>query len=251
MHAKGFSLRHVEVIGSTNAQALDALRAGQDRLWIIADQQESGRGRHGRIWTSPPGNLYASLALDAPCDVQHLPQLGFVAGVALAEAVAQFKPDLAMLKWPNDLMIGPEKCAGILLEGGSSAGKQGVAIGIGVNIAAIPEGLGRPATALAKHIDGLTRDGLFSALAATMEDALALFDRGAGFAAIREKWLALAMPIGARITVSAPSGRREGAFLGLDGSGAMLLETGEGQETILAGDVFLVEEASLMSSQSQ
>jgi BirA family biotin operon repressor/biotin-[acetyl-CoA-carboxylase] ligase len=243
--ARGFALRHVPDIGSTNHEAKLALREGADRLWIVADSQNAGRGRHERGWASPPGNLYASIALAAPAPPAHLPLMGFVAGVALVEAILALAPDLGSrlaLKWPNDLLLDRAKVAGILLEGEIAPdGRAGVIIGMGVNVANHPHGLDRPVTALALAASWLTRDALFAALQKTFAETLAIFDSGRGFPLIRARWLALSLPMGQRLSVKLPDGAREGTFVGLDALGGLKLETSRGTETILAGDVFLIE----------
>lgn len=242
--ARGYALRHEPEIGSTNSAAKEALREGADRLWIVADEQKSGRGRHERGWVSPPGNLYASLALAAPCDPAKLPLIGFVAGVALVEAIAALSPDLATrvaLKWPNDALLDGAKLAGILLEGElDPAGRPGVVIGMGVNVAHAPQGLDQAATFLAQSAGWITRDSLFDALQRTFAEALSIFDEGRGFGLIRQRWLASSLPMGQRLRVKLPDGAREGTFSGLDAHGALRLETNSGPVTIVAGDVFVL-----------
>lgn len=244
--ARGFSLRHQMEIGSTNADAKLALREGSDRLWIVADQQFTGRGRYNRSWDSPPGNLYASLALAAPAPTAALAQLGFVAGIALVEAIQSLAPSLSpqlAIKWPNDLLLGGAKCAGILVEGEVGPDQRpGAVIGWGVNIVSHPTGLPRPVASLAAAASWITRDQLFSALQERVAEALNVFDEGRGFSAIRRQWLASALPLGQRLSVKLTREIVDGAFIGVDADGALLLETGEGLRTILAGDVFLVGE---------
>src|SRR5690348_640280 len=105
------ALRHIalETVGSTNAEALARARNGErGPLWITAKAQTQGRGRNGRTWMSPPGNLYATLLLSAPCAPALAPQLAFVAGLAVYDAGAECAPRLASklaLKWPNDLLL--------------------------------------------------------------------------------------------------------------------------------------------------
>lgn len=243
--ARGFALRHFPEIGSTNMQARTALREGADRLWIVADAQLAGRGRHERGWVSPPGNLYASLALAAPAPSSSLPLIGFVAGVALVEAIIALAPDIAprlALKWPNDLLLDGAKVAGILLEGEIAPdGQPGLVIGMGVNVLNHPEIPDRPATDLASAASWITRDALFASLQKTFAETLGIFDSGRGFALIRARWLALSLPMGQRLSVKLPDGAREGAFAGVDATGALRLETSLGPETILAGDVFLIK----------
>jgi BirA family biotin operon repressor/biotin-[acetyl-CoA-carboxylase] ligase len=242
--ARGYALRHEPEIGSTNSAAKEALRAGADRLWVIADAQSAGRGRHERGWLSPPGNLHASLALVAPCEPAKFPLLGFVAGVALIEAITALAPDLASrlaLKWPNDMLLDGRKLAGILLEGESDpAGRPGVVIGMGVNVAHAPEGLDQPAAHLTAKTPWITRDSLLDALQKAFAEALTMFDEGRGFASIRQRWLASSLPMGQRLRVKLPDGAREGSFSGLDAQGALRLQTESGPVTIVAGDVFVL-----------
>lgn len=239
--AAGFKLLHVTSAESTNAAALRAAMAGADRLWIVADEQTAGRGRHGRNWVSPPGNLYASLGLMAPCPPAMSPLLGFVAGLSLVEAVLEMAPALAPvlhLKWPNDCLIEGAKLAGILLEGSNlPGGKVGIAIGMGVNVAHAPQGLDQSATALAAHGRDFKIAALFERLSTRMADNLALFDRGAGFDAIRVAWTSHALPVGTALRVRLPSGERQGRFAGIDRAGHLLLETSGGTETVMVGDI--------------
>ena len=125
--------------------------ANADRCGFRPQRQEAGRGRRGNAWTSAPGNLYASLLLSEPSPQAVAPQLSFVAGLALHDAVAECAPQIGPLlkvKWPNDLLIGGAKVAGILIEGESEGGFA-VVIGFGVNCAAHPSDTPYPATDLA------------------------------------------------------------------------------------------------------
>ena len=118
------------------ARAL-ALQGQATPLWLVADEQSGGRGRHGRSWVSPPGNLYATLLLPEPCAPAVAPELGFVAGTALHAAVSLLiglGPPRLALKWPNDLLLDGAKTAGLLLEGLHVGGRFIVLIGFGVNI---------------------------------------------------------------------------------------------------------------------
>lgn len=244
--AAGFQLFHVTRAESTNAAALRAVELGADRLWIVADEQTAGRGRHGRAWQSPPGNLYASLGLAAPCPPRFAPLLGFVAGLSLAEAILTLAPGLSgglHLKWPNDCLLMGAKVAGILLEGTSlKGGETGLTLGMGVNVAHFPEGLDQRATALAEHSAKIDRNRLFMALSDRIATNLAVFDQGSGFESIRQAWLKHALPKGTRLKVKPPSGERIGSFAGIDPTGALLLETETGIEAILVGDVFPIDD---------
>src|SRR6266849_4732305 len=150
--AVGVRLVAHEVLGSTNAEALNLARQGEHGpLWIVAERQTAGRGRRGRAWISEPGNLFASLLLTAPASPEHWPQLSLVAALAVHDAVAEvaagLKPLIAV-KWPNDLLLASAKFAGILIEG-EGAEDGVVAIGIGVNCVSHPPITDYPATDLA------------------------------------------------------------------------------------------------------
>lgn len=235
----GARIKTYETLGSTNAEALVLARAGErGPLWITAQSQSAGRGRRGAAWVSPPGNLYATLLLTAPATPA--PQLSFVTGLALHDAVGQCAPGLAArlkLKWPNDLLLGPAKLGGILLE--SENGKAfAVAIGIGVNCVSHPAGTPFPATDLAAAGVQVTPQRLFTALAATMDRRLAQWQGGEGFGAIRADWLARAVGLGEPIQVRLPERELSGRFEGLDDAGRLLVVEGGRTTAVTAGEVF-------------
>jgi len=238
----GFQLLAVTRAESTNEAALKAVLAGADRFWLFAEEQTMGRGRHGRTWASPRGNLYASLGLADPCPPAKAPLLGFVAGLSLAEAILALAPALepvVRLKWPNDCLVAGEKCVGILLEGSNRPdGRRAVVIGMGVNVRVAPEGLDQPVTALHRHSRAFTVDGLFERLSERMAANLDLFAQGTGFATIRERWLAHAIPVGSPVRVKLPAGEITGSFAGIDGEGQLLVAREGKVETIMVGDVF-------------
>ena len=137
-------------VGSTNAEALARARNGErGPLWISAERQTAGRGRRGKAWSSPPGNLYATLLVIEPCASALAPQLSFVAGLAVHDTVAETASKFATaleLKWPNDLLLAGKKLAGLLIE--SESRPFAVAIGFGVNCAMHPADTAYPATDL-------------------------------------------------------------------------------------------------------
>jgi BirA family biotin operon repressor/biotin-[acetyl-CoA-carboxylase] ligase len=252
IEAAGYRLTHVGETGSTNDDGSSAARAGDaGRHWFVADAQLSGRGRQGRAWTSPPGNLHASLLLIEPCDPAVAPQLGFVAGVALHNAVAcatGLAPLRLALKWPNDLLADGAKVSGLLLEGHriGPTGTFAVVIGFGVNVASAPEDAPYPARALRDLAPSLTRDMLFAHLAATVAERLAAWQDARAhhpsdaFTPIRREWLARASGLGGPVTARLASGQRHGTFKGLDRFGRLELETASGLERIDAGDIYLL-----------
>jgi BirA family biotin operon repressor/biotin-[acetyl-CoA-carboxylase] ligase len=251
----GVRLETLAAIGSTNAEArLRAQRGERGPLWLTATAQSAGRGRHGRTWISPPGNLYASLLLSDPSPFEHAPQLAFVAALALRDAIvaeaAALAPQIAF-KWPNDLLLAGNKCAGILIEGEAALdGEEAqapkrltVIVGIGANCTSHPPRSNGtdafPATDLQAHGAEITPAALFRRLSATMCRRLAQWDRSHGFATILADWLSHARGRGEQITVRNNGVAAQGRFVGLDQAGRLLLELRNGTlTTISAGDVF-------------
>ncbi|MGD0188817.1 MAG: biotin--[acetyl-CoA-carboxylase] ligase [Roseiarcus sp.] len=235
--------RHAS-IGSTNDEARRLVAVGDPgRVWVIADEQTQGRGRLGRFWSSPTGNLYASALLIDPCPIAIAPQIGFVAGVALVQAVADIGVEGAALKWPNDLLWRGAKVAGLLVEGMSIARRRlACAVGIGVNCASAPDGLAYPTTDLSTALGRPVFPGaLFDRLAARFDEALSLWRAGAGFADIRALWLANAAGLGGSIHIVGPRSSSEGLFEGLDEDGRLMLRGHEGLEKFEAADLFLTQ----------
>jgi BirA family biotin operon repressor/biotin-[acetyl-CoA-carboxylase] ligase len=230
-----------DTLGSTNAEALALARAGErGPLWITAKTQTAGRGRRGNAWVSAPGNLFATLLLAEPSQPAQAPQLSFVAALALHDAVSESAPQLApqlKVKWPNDLLLGGKKCAGILIEGDNGQ-IFAVAIGIGVNCASHPPQTAHPATDLTTGGTEVTPEHMLAALGAAMSGRLAQWRRGEGFAAIRSDWLKRAAGLGGDICVRLPERELTGRFEGLDDAGCLLLKTAGGVTTVTAGEVF-------------
>lgn len=209
--------------------------------WLRAERQMVGRGRLGRDWASPAGNMYASTIVTLCPDDPPAPSLALVAAVALEEAVAAMLPDSARrklaIKWPNDLLIGGAKVSGILLE---RAGVH-VVIGIGVNVSHHPDLPERPTTSL-------YAEGASVAVAAFAERLAELFAawltlwRGQGLAPVVERWNERAHAPGTPLRVRLPDGGEQaGAFDGLDAAGALRLRLDGGAVRVIhAGDVFLV-----------
>ena len=236
-------VRHIayEALGSTNAEALALARAGErGPLWITATTQSAGRGRRSNRWVSPPGNLYATLLLIEPSPPPQTPQLSFVAALAVHDAVAARAPQLGPLlkvKWPNDLLVGQAKVAGILIEGESDPAFA-VAVGIGVNCATHPNDTSYPAIDLAATGALVAPDALFAALSTAMEERLAQWNRGQGFAAVRGDWLMRAAGLGEMLQVRLRERELSGRFEGLDETGRLLLKQGGDLSTVTAGEVF-------------
>jgi BirA family biotin operon repressor/biotin-[acetyl-CoA-carboxylase] ligase len=230
------------LIDSTNEEARRrALGGERGPLWIVAGEQTAGRGRRGRGWISPRGNLHASALLIDPCPPALAPQLGFVAGVALARAARDAGADDVGLKWPNDLMRSGAKCAGILVEGVGLEGRRSAyAVGVGVNCARAPEGLGYATSCLCRASGQAVGAGeLLEHLARRFDEALELWRGGEAFDRIRAAWLDSALGLGERVSIEGGAGRREGVFEGIDAGGRLLMRSERGLESIEAADLRL------------
>lgn len=242
--AAGVRLEALGTVGSTNREARRRAQRGERApLWITAVAQSEGRGRMTRSWSSPPGNLYASLLLFEPSPFARAPELAFVAALALRDAIIAEAPALLpqlAFKWPNDILVGGKKCAGILIEGDVGPDQSvTVVIGVGVNCTSHPPDVAFPAADLADHGAALAPAQLFRRLSATMCTRIAQWDRGRGFSAIRGDWVGAAHGIGEAVTVRNGSGEKHGRFAGLDPAGRLVLELRDGRiEKISAGDVF-------------
>jgi BirA family biotin operon repressor/biotin-[acetyl-CoA-carboxylase] ligase len=234
------SIIFLDVVDSTNAQALRLAKAGErGPLWIVAKEQSTGRGRRGRAWISPAGNLYATLMLTDPGPPRAAPQLGFVAALALHDAAVAAAPALAprlALKWPNDLLCAGRKISGILIEG--EGDPVVAAIGVGVNCCHHPDATELPATDFAAEGADVDAASLFRHLVEAMQRRLTLWNRGGGFAAVRGAWLSRALGLGKPIRVRLAERETTGCFEAIDDAGRLVLRTAKGVEAIAAGDVF-------------
>lgn len=197
----------------------------------------AGRGRLGRDWRDGAGNLQASTLIRLRRGDPPVSGLGLLVGVALHEAMARLAPNAGLLlKWPNDLMAGQAKLAGILLERVGDA----VIVGVGINIASAPQVAGRATAALSDLPGGQDIDAAMAA------DALSdSFDRwldrwrADGFAPVRATWLAATYPYGTRLSVqNGTDSRLEGRFEGVAADGALLLGLDDGSTQVVhSGDV--------------
>jgi BirA family biotin operon repressor/biotin-[acetyl-CoA-carboxylase] ligase len=230
-----FNVQHHERLDSTNEAARQLAAAGAPHGTVVhADEQSAGRGRFGRTWYSPPGNLYLSVLLRLDRPVSTTAELGFVTALTVADAVDALLPKQikSTLKWPNDVLVDDGKIAGILVEQVDAA----QIIGVGLNVLEAPRnapyktatlvGAGGIAT-----VDG-ARDLLLDSLAKHLDAWLEH-----GFAPIRAAWLARAHPIGTSLRASIGGRTEEGLFAGLDEDGAMLLDTPDGRKRIVAAEV--------------
>jgi BirA family transcriptional regulator, biotin operon repressor / biotin---[acetyl-CoA-carboxylase] ligase len=242
----GKRLVNLALASSTNTEAFRLAEDGAvEGTVVTADEQDKGKGRLGRTWSSPPGaNLYCSVILRPQIKPFEAPQLTFLSAVAVARAIEQaagLKPEI---KWPNDVLIGSKKVAGLLNEMSSETdGINFVILGIGVNLnmtaAQFPADLRHPATSL--YIEGGVKVGRarFTALLLNELDRLYAGFLDNGFAQVRREWQERCNADGREVVVTNHGcADIRGQFAGIDGDGALLVQCPDGTtERILSGDV--------------
>lgn len=239
-----WTLRAFDVLDSTNEEVRRQAEAGAaEGLAILARRQTAGRGRRGRAWESPQGNLFLSLLLRPQASPAEAAKLSFLTAIAVAEAIDLAAPDLTgriACKWPNDVLVDGAKIAGILLESRTQAeGRlEWVVVGIGINLTYHPSETPYPATALRAHGVEVEPEQFAEWLLARFGYWYGLW-QAEGFAPIRAAWLARAQGLGKPVVVRLPEGELHGVFAALDESGALLLDSPDGRrQAITAGDVF-------------
>lgn len=246
----GYRLAGYDSIGSTNAEALRQSRAGErGPLWIASRAQTEGRGRRGRTWTTQDGNLAASLLIAVNVPLSMAATLGFVAALALRRAVENCTTGLSIaLKWPNDVLVGEKKLAGILLESETIEGKAAVVIGMGVNVVSAPHGMPFPAVSLAALDQNTSAEHVFAELSDAWIEFYALWDNGRGLEAIRSQWLSRAAGLNKEISIRIGDTILQGIFRTLDEQGRLILQTADGtQVPVTAGDVYFGSVATIPS----
>jgi BirA family biotin operon repressor/biotin-[acetyl-CoA-carboxylase] ligase len=235
--ADPFRLIALDRVDSTNDEVKRAASQGAGHGTVVwAKVQTAGRGRRGREWISPEGNLHFSVLLDSGADLSKTPQLAFVAAVAVRAALAELVPAAAFqVKWPNDILCQGRKIVGMLLE----QAPPWIVLGIGVDIAHAPEPSLYPTICLRQLGSGADP---FDVLAGVCEHLAGWYNRWReeGFSPIRQAWLDDAIGLAGPVTVRlSDEATLEGRFGGLDAEGALLLDLPSGERRkILAGDVF-------------
>jgi BirA family biotin operon repressor/biotin-[acetyl-CoA-carboxylase] ligase len=254
----GYRLAAFDQIGSTNVEAMSRARDGErGPIWFVTSEQTAGRGRRHRPWIAPRGNLASSIleVLDGSPAVAAT--LGFAAGLALDAALQKASIEAALrsagseqmrfsLKWPNDVLSGQHKLAGILLEAEAVGGQLAVVVGIGTNVISAPEGTSTPATSLAALGVQIGAEELFVELSDAWVGFRGLWDNGRGFGEIRRLWLERASGLGQPVAVHRGGAAVEGIFDTIDEAGCMIIRTSAGARIpISAGDVYFGSAASV------
>ena len=230
-------------IDSTNLEAARRAPTLSGPTWILALRQTNGRGRRGRDWRDPEGNFAASYVMRPDGPPEQAALRSFVASLALYEALVMVtgRPESFALKWPNDVLLNGGKLAGILLESTGHGAQAGhLAIGIGVNLRAVPlaeDGAVTPVSLLGETGLNVSPEEFLAILApafAKWEHHLVTF----GFAPIRQAWLDRAARLGQPITARLVHETLTGTFEGIDAKGALQLRTANSLRAIPAADVY-------------
>jgi BirA family biotin operon repressor/biotin-[acetyl-CoA-carboxylase] ligase len=230
----GWRLRIEDSLPSTNVLLQRLAVAGEpEGLAILARQQTSGRGRDGRVWSSPPGNLYFSLLLRPGGPARDAGRWALLAGLVMAEGLAPFAADPAALrlKWPNDVLMGEAKLAGVLCESAATAegGLDWFIMGIGANLAAPPD-LPDRATA---GLGAIAPETVACSMLMALERLRAVW-RAEGFGAIRTAWMAHGPAMHVPLTLR---GGRSGHYAGLAEDGSLLLAAEGRVHAVATGEV--------------
>lgn len=233
-------------VDSTNAEGFRRAAGLTGPIWIMAGFQTAGRGRRARPWSSPRGNLHATLVLKPREPAETVALRSFAAALALRDACVAVSglPDSFTLKWPNDVLLNGGKLAGILLESAGLGTQDPVlCIGIGVNLIAAPDaalvepGAVPPVSLLQETGLRVTPEAFLDALAPAYARWEATF-MAEGFAPLRMAWLANAARLGEPIRARTGTDTREGVFETIDSSGNLILRTPNGTLAIPAAEVF-------------
>ncbi len=245
-----YHLLSYDVLDSTNEEAKRLAGGGAAHGAVIwAKRQTVGKGRMGREWSSPEGNLYVSVLLCPPCELHECSQLSFVAAIAARHTVEPIISDGGVVecKWPNDLLHDGKKLGGILLESFTTLDdygkdKQWVVVGVGLNIDSFPENTSFPATCL--RASGVEIISAKIVLSRFVYNFIHTYDNWQknGFEPIRAEWTEAAYRLGHPTEVVMGDTRLSGSFQGIDAHGRMLLQLASGElKTITAGDVLFKE----------
>lgn len=237
-----WTIEKYDSVKSTQDVVKGMARIGQpEGMVVVAEEQTEGRGRHGRQWVSKKGNLYLSVLLRPSCPVAQIGQLSLLTGLSLYETLAKFIDDAKKLslKWPNDVLLDGQKCAGILLETELTGNQsiKSVALGIGVNIVTAPPGLGHSLKDYARKAPDLEK--IQAAFLKNLNTYYLQWIRE-DFMPIKKAWLEHGHKKGEKMRVRIGVQIEEGAFHDIDSHGNLLLTDKDFRlKTVTAGEVYI------------
>jgi BirA family biotin operon repressor/biotin-[acetyl-CoA-carboxylase] ligase len=244
-HRLGKKIHYFKELDSTNSHARRmAEQRAQEGEVVIAESQTHGRGRLGRRWVSPPYvNLYLSVILRPTLPPIDAPQITLMAAVALADALAAFIPVLPAIKWPNDILAGGKKVAGVLTESACHGERiDFVILGIGVNInypvESMPDAIQKRATSMISFTGtNVSRESVVRRLIQDLDRCYGELEE-MGFQTVAPRWAARFELRGKKVRVEMTDRIIIGTARGIDRDGALLVEDGRGEvQRVVAGDV--------------
>ena len=237
-------MKYFETVGSTNAVAKELVVRGEiEGLIVTAGRQTAGRGRKSRLWLSPQGGLYFSLVLEPRLGFENVPLLGLLGACAVARGLSSLGLKDVKLKWPNDVLIGQSKIAGILSEAVSIDNRTiGVVLGIGVNqncpVADMPPGLKWPATSVIDELGVKTStDALLCEIINEIDKLLQVVEKDGSFDRVLDSWSELSSTLGSRVRIHEEENIIDGLAKDIGPDGALIVETDEDLIHVLLGDV--------------
>lgn len=242
------SIEWFDELGSTSDLARERGHSGLlGPTWIAARCQSRGRGRLGRDWISPQGNLYATFLSGWQHDLELAAKVSFAAGLAVETCLGHWLAGRSThsglkLKWPNDVLHEGAKLAGILVETGEGDAGRWLSVGVGMNLAIAPEVEGRATVSLAAILGepAPAADVVLTRLSGELDARIAELATGR-FEAMRRAWLARAFGLGGPVSVRLDGMSREGIFETLDANGALVVAQADGtRHTITAGEVHVL-----------
>jgi BirA family transcriptional regulator, biotin operon repressor / biotin---[acetyl-CoA-carboxylase] ligase len=243
----GKEIVHLAETASTNTLAMDLAHKGAaDGTVVIAEAQTGGKGRLGRSWESPRGNLYLSVILRPAVPVHKAPLITLMGAVAVAAAIRGEAKVPAGIKWPNDILVGGKKVAGLLTEMSAEPDRiRHIVLGIGVNMnmdpRELPPDVRRTATTLAAEADArMDRTAFTKVLLAGLDHWYHRFLKNE--AEVLEAWKELNVTLGSRVAVSGAGAALEGVASGIDAEGRLILKLDDGTlRQVSAGDVTILK----------
>jgi BirA family biotin operon repressor/biotin-[acetyl-CoA-carboxylase] ligase len=231
-------VKYVETVSSTNSEAKEFFLQGETEGFIVAARnQTAGRGRKDRTWLSPVGGLYFSIILHPRLGPENAPLLGFLS------ACTELGVENVSLKWPNDVLIGDSKIAGILSEAVSTNDENvGIVIGIGVNqncpVSDMPSGLEWPTTSVFDELGIETSiESLLCTIVNEIDTLLQIVERDSSFDAVLDEWREVSSTLGVRVRIHEEGKTTDGVAKDIGTDGSLIVETDDGLVNVLLGDV--------------
>jgi BirA family biotin operon repressor/biotin-[acetyl-CoA-carboxylase] ligase len=238
--SSAWDVRRFDEIDSTNSYLLEQARGGAPAgLVAVAGHQTSGRGRLDRRWESPPGtNVLVSFLLRPRCEPSELHLCTAAVALAASDACRDVAGVDTGLKWPNDLVVGESKVAGVLAEVEFGSGPPAaVVVGLGLNVGwPGPPGVGGTSLTEARG-SAVDPDAVLERILEALSPRVALLDEAAGRSALAQEQRRRCVTLGARVRVTLAAGEVSGTARAIDDAGQLVVDTDEGSRTVAAGDV--------------